>query len=81
MPALCAILPIRLNLDSGSSSAMLNVNRLHRTLVTVGIFMDRAPCPVPKSEALSGFNCNRDLLKAAKANIHLETAGSTSRHA
>ena len=55
---------------------MLNVNRLHRALVTVDIFMDRALCLVPKSETLSGFHYNRDLLKAAMANTYLETVGS-----
>jgi len=55
---------------------MLNVNRLHRAIVTVDIFMDRALCLVPKSETLSGFNYNGDLLKAAMANTYLETVGS-----
>ncbi len=54
---------------------MLNVNRLHRALVTADIFMDKALCLVPKSELLSGFHYNRDLLKAAMANTYLETVG------
>ncbi len=55
---------------------MLNADRLHRALVTVDIFMDKALCLVPKSELLSGFHYNRDLLKAAMANTYLETVGS-----
>jgi len=37
--------------------------------------MDKALCLVPKSEMLSGFHYNRDLLKAAMANTYLETVG------
>ncbi len=38
--------------------------------------MDRALHIIPKSAALSGFNYNRDLLKASMANTYIETVGN-----
>ncbi|MBX8637799.1 MAG: hypothetical protein KIY11_05510, partial [Thermoplasmata archaeon] len=55
---------------------MLNRERVYRTLTTLDVFVNRTLCLVPKSSTLSGFNYNRDLLKAAMANTYLETVGS-----
>ncbi len=55
---------------------MINPNSLHRSLVTLDIFVDRALKLRPKSPELSGFHYNRDLLKAAMANTYLETVGT-----
>ena len=55
---------------------VLNRERLYRSLTTLDIFVDRALHLTPKSTTLSGFNYNRDLLKASMANTYLETVGS-----
>ncbi len=46
-----------------------------RTLTTLDIFVDRALSLRQKSPELSGFHCNRELLRAAMANTYLETVG------
>ena len=58
------------------SHCVLNRERVYRTLTTLDVFVNRTLCLVPKSSTLSGFNYNRDLLKAAMANTYLETVGS-----
>ena len=58
------------------SRCVLNRERVYRTLTTLDVFVDRTLCLVSKSETLSGFHYNRDLLKSAMANTYLETVGS-----
>ncbi len=55
---------------------MLNRERLYRSLTTLDIFVDKSLHLTPKSAALSGFNYNKDLLKASMANTYLETVGN-----
>ncbi len=54
----------------------LNQSRLFRTLKTLDIFVDRALNIDYPAKGLSGFQYNRDLLKAAVANSYLETVGN-----
>ncbi|WP_409340144.1 transposase [Methanospirillum stamsii] len=54
----------------------LNQSRLFRTLKTLDIFVDRALNIEYPAKGLSGFQYNRDLLKAAVANSYLETVGN-----
>jgi hypothetical protein len=54
----------------------LNQSRLFRTLKTLDVFIDRALKIEYPAKGLSGFQYNRDLLKAAVANSYLETVGN-----
>ena len=54
----------------------LNRERLYRTLTTLDIFVDRCLGLKPKSETLSGFNYNSDIIYAAVANTYVETVGN-----
>jgi len=51
----------------------LNREKLYRTLTTLDIFVDKSLRLKPKSETLSGFQYNHDLIYAATANTYLET--------
>lgn len=55
----------------------MNVNRdrIFRTVTTLDIYVNRCLDLKPKSNYLSGFDYNRDLLKAAMANTYVETVG------
>lgn len=50
--------------------------RCFRTLKTLDTFIDRSLKLTPKSELLSGFDYDFDLLRAAVVNTYLETVGS-----
>ena len=54
----------------------LNHGRIFQTVRTLDIFVNHCLNLQPKSQSLSGFEYNRDLLKAAMANTYLETVGS-----
>jgi hypothetical protein len=54
----------------------LDPARYFRTLKTLDTFVDRSLELIPKSKFLSGFNYNRDLLKASVANTYVETVGN-----
>lgn len=54
----------------------LNRERLYRTLTNLDIFVDKCLHLKPKSETLSGFHYNRDLIYAAVANTYVETIGN-----
>lgn len=54
----------------------LNRDRIFQTVRTLDIFVNHCLNLQPKSQPLSGFEYNRDLLKAAMANTYLETVGS-----
>ena len=54
----------------------LNLDRIFQTVRTLDIFVNHCPDLQSKGPFLSGFEYNRDLLKAAMANTYLETVGS-----
>lgn len=54
----------------------LNRDRIFQTVRTLDTFVNHCLNLQPKSTTLSGFEYNRDLLKAAMANTYLETVGS-----
>ena len=54
----------------------INRDRLFRTITTLDIFVNHCLDLRPKGPFLSGFEYNRDLLKAAMANTYIETVGS-----
>ena len=53
-----------------------NDSRIFRTVTTLDSFVNRCLELKPKGQFLSGFEYNRDLLKASMANTYLETVGS-----
>ena len=53
-----------------------NHNRIFRTVTTLDTFINKCLNLTPKGPYLSGFEYNRDLLKAAMANTYLETVGT-----
>lgn len=54
----------------------LNRDRIFRTITTLDTFVNHCLNLKPQGPLLSGFEYNRDLLKAAMANTYLETVGS-----
>ncbi len=54
----------------------LNRDRIFQTVRTLDTFVNHYLNRRPKSTILSGFEYNRDLLKAEMANTYLETVGS-----
>ena len=56
----------------------LNRDRIFQTVRTLDIFVNHCLDLQSKNRFLSGFEYNRDLLKAAMANTYLETVGSKS---
>ncbi len=54
----------------------VNQDRIFRTVTTLDTFVNRCLNLKPKGQFLSGFEYNRDILKAAMANTYLETVGS-----
>ncbi|HDS44808.1 MAG TPA: hypothetical protein ENN68_01710 [Methanomicrobia archaeon] len=55
-----------------------NRDRIFRTITILDTFVNHCLDLKPKGPYLSGFEYNRDLLKAAMANTYLETVGSTA---
>jgi hypothetical protein len=53
-------------------------DRMFRTVTTLDTFINRCLDLIPKGPTLSGFEYNRDLLKAAMANTYIETVSSRS---
>ncbi len=51
----------------------LNRDRIFQTVRTLDIFINHCLNLQPKNQSLSGFEYNRDLLKAAMVNTYLET--------
>ena len=51
-------------------------HKIFRTVTTLDTFINRCFNLAPKGSFLSGFEYNRDLLKAAMANTYLETVGA-----
>lgn len=54
----------------------VNQDRIFRTVTTLDTFVNRCLELKAKGPTLSGFEYNRDLLKAAMANTYLETVGT-----
>ena len=54
----------------------INRDRIFRTITTLDTFVNHCLNLKPKGPFLSGFEYNRDLLKAAMANTYIETVGS-----
>ena len=53
-------------------------DRIFRTVTTLDTFVNRCLELTPKGPTLSGFEYNKDLLKAAMANTYIETVSSRS---
>lgn len=54
----------------------VNQDRIFRTVTTLDTFVNQCLELKPKGSSLSGFEYNRDMLKAAMANTYLETVGT-----
>jgi hypothetical protein len=51
-------------------------DRIFRTVTTLDTYVNRCLDLKPKTSQISGFDYNRDLLKAAMANTYVETVGN-----